>query len=177
MSSSKERVLSDIAAELALKCGGDDAQWRSTLLSAIASGDLAAAIVPPDGFSSTLRLKRGKRAKAVKLTTREARQMVLADANAPHKIVLDGPKVIARFSSAQSEVSSPGRPRGGRYKHQDDALAREAVLSMAGQPDLSPTQAARMLGNRIPGNGTLESREKRLARKIAELVRGRFRLL
>jgi hypothetical protein len=80
---------------------------------------------------------------------------------------------LSSNSAAQWRARTRGRPTGsGSYAQPDAKLVKKALQLIAKQPGLSAMQAARKFGKQISGNGTLESREKRLERRITAAQKG-----
>jgi hypothetical protein len=79
----------------------------------------------------------------------------------------------AQTSATPSKAAIHGRPMGsGSYLHEDSALVVKALQLIDQCPGLSATGAVRLLPDQLPGVGSVESRAKRIARKVRKAQTG-----
>jgi hypothetical protein len=90
-------------------------------------------------------------------------------------VTLYGGHATRHAGTCASASKSPvGRPKGISYAETDETLARTAVQWLETQrAGTSANAAARQVSDQITGQGSIESKQKRLARKINELRRRR----
>jgi hypothetical protein len=79
----------------------------------------------------------------------------------------------AQTSATPSKAAIHGRPMGsGSYLHEDSALVVKALQLIDQCPGLSAIGAVRLLPDQLPGVGSVESRAKRIARKVRKAPTG-----
>lgn len=73
---------------------------------------------------------------------------------------------IAFGSKSNPPVRKIGRPKGSGYESADEPLVREMLAERRADPNLSAKKLAEKYGPRAVGHGTLDSKVKRLERRL-----------